>query len=42
MAYIERIIKAMAYPLEFDADYHPSLFTTTTNLRFRQNDIDEL
>lgn len=42
MELIERMVTALAYPLEFDDDYHPSLFTTSNNLRFRQNDLNEL
>jgi hypothetical protein len=42
MELIERLVTALAYPLEFDTDYHPSLYTTSNFLRFRQNDIDDL
>ena len=41
MALIERIIKTLAYALEFDPDYHGSLLTLHNGLRFKQDNWDD-
>jgi len=38
--HLERVVRALAYPLEFDPDYHPSLLVSPNKLQFRQGAYD--